>query len=72
MKGYQEGMSKIRKGMMSFLIYLIGFMVIIAGVAWALIMAGVAFLKIAIVCLIILGLGIVSGVVKTRPRDPQK
>jgi hypothetical protein len=57
---------------MSFLLYLIGFMLIMAGVAWALILAGVAALKIAIVCLIILGLAVVSGVVKTRPRDPHR
>ena len=57
---------------MSFLLYLIGFMLIMAGVAWALVLAGVAVLKIAIVCLILLGLAIVSGVVKTRPRDPQR
>jgi hypothetical protein len=57
---------------MSFLLYLIGFMLIMAGVAWALVLAGVATLKIAIVCLILLGIAIISGVVKTRPRDPQR
>jgi hypothetical protein len=61
-----------RKRVMSFLLYLIGFMLIMAGVAWALVLAGIAVLKIAIVCLILLGLAIVSGVVKTRPRDPQR
>jgi hypothetical protein len=57
---------------MSFTLYLIGFLLVIAGVAWALIVAGVAFLYIAIACLILLGIGIVTGVVTTRPRDPPK
>lgn len=57
---------------MSFALYLIGFVFIIVGVAWALVTAGVAFLKIAIACLILLGIGILTGVVKTRPKDPPK
>lgn len=57
---------------MSFLLYLVGFLLIIAGVAWALVTAGVALLKIAITCLILLGLAILSGVVTTRPKDRPK
>ena len=57
---------------MSFALYLIGFLLIIAGVAWALVTAGVALIKIGIVCVILLGLAILSGVVKTRPKDPPK
>ena len=37
---------------MSFLLYLFGFMLIMAGVAWALVVAGVAAMYIAIICLI--------------------
>jgi hypothetical protein len=55
---------------MSFALYLVGFLLIIAGLAWALITAGIAFVKIAIVCLILLGVAVLSGVVKTRPKDP--
>jgi len=55
---------------MSFLLYLIGFLLIIAGVAWALVVAGVAVLYISITCLILLGVGILTGVVTTRPKDP--
>ena len=55
---------------MSFTLYLIGFLFVIAGIAWALIVAGVAALYIAIACLILIGLAILTGVVKTRPRDP--
>jgi hypothetical protein len=57
---------------MSFALYLVGFALIVAGVAWALVTAGVAVLKIAIVCMILLGIGILTGVVKTRPKDPPK
>ncbi len=57
---------------MSFALYLIGFLLVIAGVAWALITAGVALVKIAIACLILLGIAVLSGVVKTRPKDPPK
>lgn len=55
---------------MSFALYLIGFLVFIAGVAWALVTAGVPQLYIAIACVILLGIGILSGVSRTRSKDP--
>ncbi|HJV33733.1 hypothetical protein [Geomonas sp.] len=57
---------------MSFALYLVGFLLIIAGVAWALLTVGVAMIKIAITCVILLGVAVLSGVVKTRPKDPPK
>jgi membrane-bound acyltransferase YfiQ involved in biofilm formation len=54
---------------MSFAIYLIGFLIFIAGVAWALMTAGVDTIYIAITCLILLGIGIMMGVSKTRTKD---
>lgn len=57
---------------MSFALYITGFILIISGVAWALVSAGVAMFKIAIVSLILLGIGILTGVVKTRPKDPPR
>jgi hypothetical protein len=57
---------------MSFALYLLGFALIIFGVAWALITAGVAILKIAIACVILLGIAILTGAVKTRPKDPPR
>ncbi|MBJ6801676.1 hypothetical protein [Geomonas propionica] len=57
---------------MSFALYIVGFILIIAGVAWALVAAGVAMFKIAIVAIILLGIAILSGVVKTRPKDPPR
>ncbi|CAH0350731.1 hypothetical protein [Aquabacterium sp. CECT 9606] len=55
---------------MSFALYLVGFLLITGGVAWGLVVAGVPHLYIGIACLILLGLGIVTGVAKTRTRDP--
>lgn len=54
---------------MSFAIYLIGFVIFVAGVAWALVAAGVNSTYIAITCLILLGIGIMMGVSKTRAKD---
>lgn len=55
---------------MSFALYLVGFLILIGGVAWALIAAKVPSLYIAIACVILLGLGIVTGVTRTRSKDP--
>jgi hypothetical protein len=55
---------------MSFALYLIGFVVVIAGVAWGLSKAGLPSEWIAIACVILLGLGIVMGVSRTRMKDP--
>ncbi|WP_224985014.1 hypothetical protein [Geomonas agri] len=57
---------------MSFALYIIGFILVISGIAWALVTAGVAMFKIAIVSIILLGIGILTGVVKTRPKDPPR
>ncbi len=54
---------------MSFPIYLVGFLVVIGGVAWGLSVAGVPTLYIAIACVIMLGIGILTGVAKTRQKD---
>ena len=54
---------------MSFAIYVFGFLVLIGGVAWGLITAGVRPLYVAIACVIMLGIGILTGVTKTRSKD---
>jgi hydrogenase/urease accessory protein HupE len=51
---------------MSFALYLVGFLVVIVGVAWGLSEIGVPSVWIAIACVILLGLGIVMGVSRTR------
>jgi len=55
---------------MSFALYLVGLAVFIGGVAWALDTAGVAAHYIAIACVILAGLGILTGVTRTRGKDP--
>ena len=57
---------------MSFGLYLLGFALVIAGVAWALITIGIATVYIAIACLILFGVAILTGVTRTRPKDPNK
>ena len=54
---------------MSFGIYLLGFALVIGGVAWGLAVAGVPSLYIIIACVIMLGIGIMTGVSKTRQKD---
>ncbi len=54
---------------MSFAIYMIGFVIFIAGVAWALVTAGVPHLYVALGATILLGIGIFRGVGKTRAQD---
>lgn len=54
---------------MSFPIYLFGFALVIAGIAWALSLVGVPQLYIIIACVILLGIGILTGVAKTRQKD---
>ncbi|MES2306427.1 MAG: hypothetical protein V4558_13015 [Gemmatimonadota bacterium] len=54
---------------MSFGLYLVGVLVVLAGVAWALTLAGVATKYIVIAGLVIVGLGIITGVSRTRTKD---
>lgn len=55
---------------MSFAIYVIGFLLVIAGVAWAMVTAGLSTLYVVIACVILLGIGLVTGVTRTRAKDP--
>ena len=55
---------------MSFPIYLFGFALVIGGIAWGLSVAGVPTLYIVIACVIMLGIGILTGVARTRQKDP--
>lgn len=54
---------------MSFALYLLGFVLLTGGIAWGLVTAGVPYLYVAITCVILVGLGIVMGVSKTRSKD---
>ena len=55
---------------MSFAIYVIGFLLVIVGVAWAMVTAGLSTLYVIIACVILLGIGLVTGVTRTRAKDP--
>ena len=55
---------------MSFALYIIGFVIVIGGIAWGMATAGIGTIYIAITCVILLGLGILTGVSKTRSKDP--
>jgi len=55
---------------MSFLLYIIGYLIFTGGVAWALSAANVPGLYITIACMILLGLGMMAAVSKTRTKDP--
>ena len=55
---------------MSFMLYVIGFLIFTVGVAWGMSAAGIPSLWIGIVCVVLLGLGILTGVSKTRSKDP--
>ena len=55
--------------MSSFGIYLIGFIILIVGVAFGMSTLGVSTTWIAIASLILIGLGVMVGVSKTRGRD---
>jgi poly(A) polymerase Pap1 len=54
---------------MSLVIYLIGFAFVIGGVAWALVVAGVTAIYVAITTVILIGVAILTGVTRTRTRD---
>ena len=55
---------------MSFALYLLGFVIFVAGVAWGMSVFGVSHLYIGIAVVILIGLGIVTGVTRTRTKDP--
>ncbi|SEK09171.1 MULTISPECIES: hypothetical protein [Paraburkholderia] len=54
---------------MTLVIYLIGWLIFIGGVSWALITMHVAQHYVAIVAVILLGIGVVTGATRARGRD---
>ena len=55
---------------MSFLLYIVGLVLLIGGVAWGLVAAHVATTYVAIICLILAGVGVMMAVSRTRLKDP--
>jgi hypothetical protein len=55
---------------MSFALYIIGLAILVGGLAWAMVAAGVSSTWIGVACLIVVGLGIMGAVSRTRAKDP--
>jgi len=55
---------------MSFALYMLGLAVLLAGIAWGLVTAGLALTYVVIACLVVAGLGIMMAVSRTRAKDP--
>lgn len=60
---------------MSFMLYIIGLLLVVGGIAGGLVTAGVAavyvgIVYVGIVCVIVLGVGVMSAVSRTRTKDP--
>jgi hypothetical protein len=54
---------------MSFLLYIIGFIVFIAGLGWLATVAGVSQAYVMIGALVLLGIGIFTAVARVRERE---
>jgi len=55
---------------MSFALYMIGLAILVAGIAWGLITMGFAQLYVGIILLIVVGVGVMTAVSRTRAKDP--
>lgn len=55
---------------MSFALFLVGLVLLVAGIAWGLSTIGLAPAYIGVACLIVLGIGIMMAVSRTRAKDP--
>jgi hypothetical protein len=55
---------------MNFAIYLIGTLLVVAGLAYAAAQLGVSQVWIIAGALVVLGLGVMAGIVKTRQKEP--
>jgi hypothetical protein len=57
--------------MSSFSTYLIGFIVLIIGIAIAMILVGVSPTWVTVACIVLIGIAILTGTTRTKPKDPQ-
>jgi len=55
---------------MSFALYMFGLAILITGIAWGLITAGLATTYVVIACLVVAGIGTMMAVSRTRAKDP--
>jgi hypothetical protein len=56
--------------MSSLAIYVVGFIILIGGLAYGASMAGLSTQWIVVGVLVLMGLGVVMGVTRTRQKDP--
>jgi hypothetical protein len=56
--------------MTNFVVYLIGTLLVVAGLAYGASRMGVSTVWIVVGALIIIGFGLMGGIVKTRQKDP--
>lgn len=57
---------------MSFALYIVGLVLLLGGIAWGLSILGLAPAYIGVICLIVLGAGVMSAVSRTRTKDPSR
>jgi hypothetical protein len=62
--------SRVRRDIMSFGIYAVGYLVLIAGVSYLAHLMHIPSHYIVAIALIMLGIGVVTGVQATRHKDP--
>jgi len=58
--------------MSSFQTYLLGYIILIVGLAIAAYLLGVPTIWIAVATIVLIGIGIISATGRTKPRDPQQ
>jgi hypothetical protein len=56
----------------SLTIFIIGFVILVAGLAYGASLAGLSAQWIAVGVLVLLGMGVAMGVTRTRQRDPSQ
>ncbi len=59
-----------RPRMSSFAIYIVGAIILIGGLAYGAVLAGVPMQWVGVGAIVLIGIGIVSAVSKTRMKDP--
>jgi hypothetical protein len=57
---------------MTFLLYIVGFIIFVGGLAYGAHLMGVSQTWIGVGVVILLGLGILTGAVRTRQKDPSE
>lgn len=68
--GFTASRKQDEGGAVSFAIYIVGFIILIGGLAYGASLAGLATQWIVVGVLVLLGLGIAMGVTRTRQKDP--